>query len=178
MNVFIVSAHPEPQSFNVAMRDQTAAFFRDAGDDVVVSDLYAMNFNPVTSAADFGERKNADYLVYALKQRHGVKSQSIAPDIAAELEKLFWCDLLVLNFPLFWFSVPAILKDWIDRVFVSGSTYGGKRFYENGGLARRRAIVNVSLSGREHMFGEQTIHGPLDDMLRHLLRGSLSYVRF
>ena len=178
MNVFVVSAHPEPKSFNTAMRDQTVEVLRADGHEVVVSDLYEMDFNPIASAADFGAPTNPDYLVYALEQRNGVKTGSIAPDIAAELEKLFWCDLLVLNFPLFWFSTPAILKGWIDRVLVSGRTYGGKRFYENGGLAGRRAVVNLSLGGREHMFGETAIHGPLNDMLRHLLRGTLYYVGF
>ena len=178
MNVFIVAAHPEPKSFNVAMRDQAADFFRAAGHEVAVSDLYAMNFNPVAGAADFGERRDPDYLVYALEQRHGVETGTIAPDIARELEKLLWCDVLFLNFPVFWFSTPAILKGWIDRVLVSGRTYGGMRFYENGGLAGKQALVSISLGGRPHMFGEKAIHGRLEDMLRHLLRGTLHYVGF
>jgi len=178
MNVFLVTAHPEPKSFNRAMADQTATVMRDAGHEVVVSDLYAMDFNPVASGADFEARHNPDYLVYALEQRHGVKAGTIAPDIQQELDKLEKCDLLVLNFPIFWFSTPAILKGWIDRVLVSGRTYGGMRFYENGGLAGRRAAVSVSLGGRPHMFGDEGIHGPLTDMLRHLLRGTLYYVGF
>ncbi|MBA5790674.1 NAD(P)H-dependent oxidoreductase, partial [Escherichia coli] len=72
------------------------------------------------SAADFGVRKNPDYLVYALEQRENVAAHAIAPDIAAELDKLAACDLLILSFPLFWCSVPAIMKGWIDRVLVSG----------------------------------------------------------
>lgn len=176
MNVLIVHAHPEPQSFTAALRDQAVATLQGQGHQVQVSDLYAMHWNPLASAADFTQRDNPDYLVYALEQRLGVKSQTLADDIQQELDKLLWADLLILNFPMYWFSVPAILKGWIDRVLVSGVCYGGKRFYDQGGLAGKRALVTVTLGGREHMFGEGAIHGPLEDMLRPLLRGTLAYV--
>jgi len=176
MNVLMLHAHPEPQSFTSALRDQAVQSLEAQGHTVQVSDLYAMNWNPVASAEDFSERDNPDYLVYALEQRLSVKRQSLAPDIQQELDKLLWADLLILNFPIYWFSVPAILKGWIDRVLVSGVCYGGKRFYDQGGLAGKKALVTVTLGGREHMFGEGAIHGPLEDMLRPLLRGTLAYV--
>jgi NAD(P)H dehydrogenase (quinone) len=178
MNVLIVHAHPEPQSFTAALRDQAVTTLQAQGHDVQVSDLYAMNWNPVAAASDFSARENPDYLVYALEQRLGVKGQSIAADIQQELDKLLWADLLILNFPIFWFSAPAMLKGWIDRVLVSGVCYGGKRFYDQGGLAGKKALVTVTLGGREHMFGERAIHGPLEDMLRPILRGTLAYVGF
>ncbi|MHC5347890.1 NAD(P)H-dependent oxidoreductase [Metapseudomonas furukawaii] len=176
MNVLIVHAHPEPQSFTTALRDLAVETLQGLGHQVQQSDLYAMNWNPVASAADFTERANPEYLVYALEQREGVKSDRLAADIRGELDKLLWADLLILNFPLYWFSVPAILKGWIDRVLVSGICYGGKRFYDQGGLAGKKALVSLTLGGREHMFGEGAIHGPLEDMLRPLLRGTLAYV--
>lgn len=176
MNVLIVHAHPEPQSFTAALRDQAVQTLQAQGHQVQVSDLYAMAWNPVASAEDFSQRENPDYLVYALEQRLGVKSQSLAADIQRELDKLLWADLLILNFPIYWFSAPAILKGWIDRVLVSGVCYGGKRFYDQGGLAGKRALVTVTLGGREHMFGEGAIHGPLEDMLRPILRGTLAYI--
>lgn len=178
MKVLIVHAHPEPQSFTAALRDQAIATLQAQGHEVQVSDLYAMHWNPVASASDFTSRENPEYLVYALEQRLGVKSQSIAADIRQELDKLLWADLLILNFPIFWFSAPAMLKGWIDRVLVSGVCYGGKRFYDQGGLAGKKALVTVTLGGREHMFGEGAIHGPLEDMLRPILRGTLAYVGF
>ncbi|MDR6918702.1 NAD(P)H dehydrogenase (quinone) [Pseudomonas sp. 3296] len=178
MKVLIVHAHPEPQSFTAALRDQAVATLEAQGHEVQVSDLYAMNWNPVASADDFSSRENPEYLVYALEQRLGVKSQSLAPDIRQELDKLLWADLLILNFPIFWFSAPAMLKGWIDRVLVSGICYGGKRFYDQGGLSGKKALVTVTLGGREHMFGEGAIHGPLEDMLRPILRGTLAYVGF
>ncbi|VVP19297.1 NAD(P)H-dependent oxidoreductase [Pseudomonas fluorescens] len=178
MKVLIVHAHPEPKSFTAALRDQAVATLEAQGHEVQVSDLYAMNWNPVAGSDDFSSRENPEYLVYALEQRLGVKSQSLAPDIQQELDKLLWADLLILNFPIFWFSAPAMLKGWIDRVLVSGICYGGKRFYDQGGLSGKKALVTVTLGGREHMFGDGAIHGPLEDMLRPILRGTLAYVGF
>ena len=177
MNILIVHAHPEPQSFCTAMKDLAVATLGCAGHSVQVSDLYAMNWNPVASAADFPQRSNPDYLVYALEQRQAVKAGAIAADIAAELDKLLWADLLILNFPLFWCSVPAMLKGWIDRVLVSGVCYGGLRFYDRGGLAGKRALLSFTLGGQAHMFADEAaVHGDWEPMLRPLQRGTLAYV--
>jgi NAD(P)H dehydrogenase (quinone) len=151
---------------------------RGAGHRVEESDLYAMNFDPVASSDDFGERANGEYLVYALEQRHGFKAGSLAGDIQGEVEKLLAADLLILNFPMFWFSTPAILKGWIDRILLSGPCYGGLRFYDRGGLAGKKAWVTATLGGQPHMFGDSSVHGQINDMLRHLLRGTLAYVGF
>lgn len=177
MNILIVHAHPEPQSFCTAMKDLAVTTLSGAGHNVQVSDLYAMGWNPVASAADFPQRSNPDYLVYALEQREAVKRGDIAADIASELDKLLWADLVIFNFPLFWCSVPAILKGWIDRVLVSGTCYGGLRFYDRGGLAGKRALLSFSLGGQQHMFaGEDAVHGDWEPMLRPLQRGTLAYV--
>jgi len=139
MKVLIIHAHPEPQSFCSAMKDTAVETLTQLGHEVKVSDLHAMNWNPVASEKDFKKRSQEDYLVYALEQREGFKHGQLADDIQGELEKLQWCDVLIFNFPMYWFSVPAILKGWIDRVFVSGYCYGGKRFYDQGGLKGKKA---------------------------------------
>lgn len=175
MKALIVHAHPEPRSFSTALMSTAVEELRHQGHEVQVSDLYAMGFNPVASSADFNQRANPDYCVYALEQRHGVDTGTLAADIQAELNKLLWCDLLILNFPLFWCSTPAIMKGWIDRVLVSGKVYGGKRFYSQGGLKGKRALVSLTLGGQEHMFAADGVHGPMKDMLKHLLQGTLAY---
>lgn len=176
MKVLIVHAHPEQQSFCSAMRFAAAEVLTAKGHEVEVSDLYAQNFNPVAGAWDFIERKDPSYLSYALEQRYKPDGTHLAPDILAEIEKVEACDLLILTFPIFWFSVPAILKGWFDRVFVSGRFYGGRRIYGRGGMQGKKALVAATLGGREHMFGEDGIHGPFAGILRPVLQGTLGYV--
>lgn len=178
MKVLIVHAHPEPRSFSSAMCSTALDELQDKGHEVVVSDLYAQHFNPVASANDFCERRDASYLNYALEQRHAQEIRAVAQDIRAEIDKVLSCDLLILNFPIYWFSVPAILKGWIDRVFMSGVFYGGKRIYARGGMRGKSALVAATLGGPEHMFGAGAIHGELSGMLRHILQGTLGYVGF
>jgi NAD(P)H dehydrogenase (quinone) len=178
MKILIVHAHYEAQSFNASMKDIAVDTLTQAGHEVQVSDLYAMNWNPVASVADFKSINNPDYCVYALEQRKGFESGTLSEDIRAEIEKVEWCDMLILNFPIFWFSAPAILKGWIDRVFASGRFYGGKRFYDNGGMQGKKAMVTVTLGGQPHMFGPDAIHGEMDVMLRPILRGALAYCGF
>ncbi len=177
MHVHLVHAHPEPASFVAAMRDVICESLVARGDTVTVSDLYAMGFNPVLSAADFGARSRSDYLNCALEQRDGYRSGTLAPDLREEVDKVMRADLLAFTFPVFWFSMPAILKGWIDRVFLSGPFYGGRRIYGRGGLAGKRAIAAISLGGRRHMFGSGAIHGELEGgLLRHFFQGALGYV--
>ena len=88
MKIFIVHAHPEPQSFCSAMKDTAVETFQHLGHEVQVSDLHQMKWNPVASGDDFGVRSQPDYLVYALEQRESYKSGQLSPDIQAEIEKL------------------------------------------------------------------------------------------
>ena len=177
MIVHIIHAHSEADSFVAAMKNVILEQFNRSGTEITVSDLYAMGFNPVLSADDFTHRQQADHLVYALEQRKGYENKSLAADIQAEVDKVLRADLLVFTFPIYWFSVPAILKGWIDRVFLSGPFYGGKRIYGKGGLAGKRAFVVTSLGGREHMFGPGALHGELTTgMMRHFFQGCLGYV--
>ena len=144
MKAFIVFAHPEPQSYGSSLLRTAGHTLRQRGHEVVVSDLYAMGFNPVASANDFLERRFPEQLHYDREQKHAVEHSAFAPDIQAEIDKLLWCDLLILQFPLWWFSVPAMMKGWIDRVFVNGVAYGKGRRFDAGGLKGRKGMLALT----------------------------------
>ncbi|MET0375376.1 MAG: NAD(P)H-dependent oxidoreductase, partial [Rhizorhabdus sp.] len=110
MRALVVHAHSEPDSFVSAMRDVIVKTLRARDARIDQSDLHAMGFNPVLSAADFGTRKDRNHLTYALEQRHNFDQGSLASDIIAEIDKVRRADLVIFTFPIFWFSVPAILK--------------------------------------------------------------------
>lgn len=175
MQALIVHAHPEPRSFGAALRDTAALALRRAGHEVAVSDLYAMGFDPVVSRRDFTTVHNADRLNVSLEQRHAVAHGGLAPELAAELAKLQRADLLILQFPLWWFSLPAILKGWIDRVFVSGVVYGRRDMYENGRLKGKRALACVTTGGPAGAFGTDALNGDILDILMPLHRGTFAF---
>lgn len=179
MKVFIVYAHPEPQSFGAALLERAVHTLRAIGHEVIVSDLYAMNFNPVASAGDFKQRRFPAALQYDREQKFASQHGVFADDIQAEIAKLLWCDFLILQFPLWWFSVPAMMKGWIDRAFVNGVAYGaGGRRMDAGGLKGRRAMVATTTGCYPEMVAPDGLLGDLNVNLWHLHHGTLAYAGF
>jgi NAD(P)H dehydrogenase (quinone) len=179
MKVFIVFAHPEPhRSFGRALLDRSVETLQGSGHEVRVSDLYAMRFNPVASAEDFSSRRFPEALVYDREQKHAVQHDAVATDVEAELKKVLWCDLLILQVPLWWFSVPAMLKGWIDRVFMYGAVYGGGRRFDAGRLRGRRAMISTSTGAYPEMLGVGGLVGHVDVVLWPLQNGTLAYTGF
>ncbi|TDC73959.1 NAD(P)H-dependent oxidoreductase [Actinomadura sp. 7K507] len=180
MNVLWVFAHPERRSLNGALRDHGAATLRRQGHHVRHSDLYAMEWNPLVGPADFGHDPRGRLIVGAASERAHAAG-GLAPDIRAEQDKITWADALVVQFPLWWFGMPAILKGWFDRVFVQGFAFGvtdgdGRTLrYGDGGLAGRRALVITTAGARPTGLGPRGVHGNADDMLFPLLHGTLFY---
>lgn len=147
-NVLIVHAHPEQNSFCAALKHLAVKHFENKGYSVEVSDLYAMGFNPVGDQSDFKALKNPDYFKYQAEQVHAYEHDLFKDYLNEEMEKLEKCDILIFNFPLWWFGLPAILKGWVDRVFAMGFVYGnGKGVYDNGIYPNKRAFLSLTTGG-------------------------------
>jgi len=176
MKVLIVYAHPEPRSFGRALLERSVRTLESCGHEVVVSDLYAMQFNPVATGDDFTQRRFPDALQYDREQKQASKRRTFSDDIQAEIDKVLACDLLILQFPMWWFSVPAIMKGWIDRVFANGTMYGagGMRF-DNGGLKGRKAMLTFTTGCFPAMMEPDGLLGQRDVILWHLQYGTFGY---
>ncbi len=175
MNVFIITAHAEPQSFNGAMFRTAQETMIAAGHSVVVSDLYAMRFDPVSDRRNFTSVKDAAYFKQQIEEMHATEVGGFAPDIEAELRKAESCDLMIWQFPLWWFGLPAILKGWVDRVFAMGRTYGGDRLYENGVFKGKRALLSVTTGGPKEAYLPGGFNGDIEAILRPIHRGMLRF---
>ena len=178
MNVLIVHAHPEPRSFNGAMTQAAVAVLREAGHQVEVSDLYAMRFHAASDRSSFLAAKDPDYFKPQLEENFAVEAGGFAPDLEAEMRKLADCDLLIFQFPLWWFGLPAILKGWVDRVFAQGRFYGGGRVYETGVMRGRRAMLSFTTGGDADRYTEDGPHGDVMTLLRPIQRGMLYFIGF
>ena len=175
MKALIVVAHPEPDSFTLALAAAGRLSLEQQGWEVAVSDLYRMQFKAVLDRDDFTTVSNPDRFNVSLEQRHAWTHQGLAPDVAAEVARLLATDLLILQFPLWWFAAPAILKGWIDRVFLSGVVYGRNAMFERGRLAGKRALICLTTGGPAEAFGPNGLYGEIDDLLRPLHRGVLGF---
>ncbi|MFG3491583.1 NAD(P)H-dependent oxidoreductase [Streptomyces sp. NPDC047972] len=182
MKTLIVHAHPEPRSLNGSLKDLAVATLEGAGHEVRVSDLYAMNWKAVADAADYGAHASSPLRV-ARDSGRAFAAGALTPDVRAEQEKLLWADTVILQFPLWWYAMPAILKGWVDRVFTYRFAYGvgehsdtkyGERYGE-GTLAGRRALLSVTVGGPEAHYAARGINGPIDDLLFPIQHGILHY---
>src|SRR5262244_1507763 len=88
MNVLIVYAHPEPKSFNAALRDIAVSRLKQLGHSVQVSDLYEASFNPVAGPGDYAERANPEQYEYRTEMKHALKGTGYVSEIEGEQEKL------------------------------------------------------------------------------------------
>lgn len=178
MNILIVHAHPEPQSFNAALTDTARTALTAAGHTVTISDLYAQRFEPRSDRHNFTTTANPDFLKLQDEERHATEHDSFAPDIHAELAKLEACDALIFQFPLWWFGMPAILKGWVDRVFAAGRVYGNGKWYDRGAFAGKRAIASTTTGGPDTMYGPDGLGGDINTLMLPINRGVFSFVGF
>ncbi|MGB3511011.1 MAG: NAD(P)H-dependent oxidoreductase [Microcoleaceae cyanobacterium] len=176
MNIFIVYAHSEPKSFNGALKDLAVDLLTEKGHNVKISDLYAMKFQPVADREDFLELDNPDFFKYQIEQKIAYENGKLASDIVAEQEKLVWADFVILQFPLWWFSVPAIMKGWVDRVFTTGFAYGGGKMYDKGGLKGKKAMLSVTIGGGKPMYSKTGLNGDIEQILFPIHHGILYFV--
>ncbi|QDQ09792.1 NAD(P)H-dependent oxidoreductase [Streptomyces spectabilis] len=171
--ILVVSAHPEPRSLNASLTAFAVEHLRAAGHEVRVSDLYAMKWKATVDADDFPEHGPGERLHVMDVSERATLAGRLSADVVAEQEKLLWSDAVILQFPMWWFSAPAILKGWIDRVFTAGFAYGPQVAppYSEGPLAGRRALLSVTAGARATSFSDRGIHGRVEDVLHPLQHG-------
>jgi NAD(P)H dehydrogenase (quinone) len=178
MKTLLVLAHPESKSFNAALFQQATTTLVAAGHDVATSDLYAMKFNPVSDRCNFTETFNAIYFSQQAEEEHASQANGFSSDIEAELRKIETAELMILHFPLWWFSMPAILKGWVDRVFAFGRTYGSGRMYEKGVFRGKRAMLTLTTGGPKSIYIPGGFNGDIDAILRPIEPGILQFLGF
>jgi NAD(P)H dehydrogenase (quinone) len=129
----VVHCHPSEGSLVAAARDRVLAGLAAAGAEVRLTDLYADGFDPSFSALE--------------RARH--LEPGTDPSISRYADDLRWCDTLILVYPTWWSGQPAMLKGWIDRVWVNGVAWtltdGANRL--SPGLRNVRRLVAVTTHG-------------------------------
>jgi len=108
-NALIVTAHPVENSLSHTLAARIAARLREQGTQVEIADLHAEAFTPSMLRPD-------------LARYHGDAS-ALPADILREQQRVERADMLVFVFPVYWWSVPGLLKGWFDRVLTLNWAY-------------------------------------------------------
>ncbi|KFZ42248.1 flavodoxin family protein [Anoxybacillus flavithermus] len=137
MNTLVIYAHPNPNSFNAAIKETVQQTLTAKGHDVRVRDLYELRFHPVLSSEDFVQ----------------FSQHQIPDDIRIEQEHIAWADHIIFIYPTWWAGTPAILKGFIDRVFTNGFAF---QYTENGaeGLLKNKKAIIFQTTGQPKEFLE------------------------
>lgn len=134
----IVVAHPNRESFNQAIKEHLVAELETQNHQVRVRDLYALDFDPVLSLEEL--------------QRYDSQEGEIPAAVKAEQEEILWADHLIFIYPTWWWSMPAMMKGYFDRVFLPGFAFdvGGQGI--KGLLAGKKAwIIQTTGSDQDYI---------------------------
>jgi len=175
-----VYAHPRRDSLGERIfREGTHALAESH--TVLTSDLYVQNFDPVLRESDLGQLAGTEGN-FAELLGDAYAARQLPEDVRAEQQKVAEAELLIFQFPLWWYGMPAMLKGWFDRVLTAGFAHGDldeqtglPLRYGDGGLSGRKALIVVTAGDDERTLGPRGISGDLDALLFPLTHGVLWY---
>lgn len=133
MKHLIIYAHPNPESLNNHFKTTLVNHLQQNSHDVVVRDLYQLNFNPVLSLADMA----------------GQQKGQVADEVKLEQEFIDWADCITFIHPIWWTGLPAIMKGYIERVFSYGFAYRYDQGVQKGLLLGKQTVI-INTHGKSH----------------------------
>ena len=152
------------------LKDKALALFAKLKAEVKISDLYADNFKAIADWEDFSSQtEQGNNSQYFLAQQYAYTHELLKDDINAELHKITWAQHIIFQFPLWWFSTPAILKGWLDRVLVKGFAYDAGKIFNEGLLKGKTASLVVTTQSPESAYQVNGLHqARIDTFLHHI----------
>ena len=156
MKYLIVYAHPNLKSYNNAILEILTNKLKSKNHEVKVRDLYVNNFNPVLSGSDFEQFMQGQ----------------VPDDIKTEQQYISDADVLVFQFPIWWFQMPAILKGYIDQVFSKGFAYDIGPDGVFGLLNGKKCILINTTGGTAEQYND---YGFLEGITRTIDAGNFQF---
>lgn len=166
MKAHIVFAHPNLQSYNGQLRNTAIQTLQALGWSVSVSDLYQMKFKASADEKDFSSLYNVDFFDLQVEQQAAAQRKTFSADITREHHLLSEADLIIFQFPLWWYSMPGLMKGYIDRVFSMGWAYGGRQ-----ALKGKRILVSTTTGAPDFAWTPEK-RGTVYDIFKHLFVGT------
>lgn len=151
-SALIVLAHPERHSFNGFLADRAATTFHDLGLSASIADLYREHFDPVEGPQHYLVRRSLDRFIVMSEQKNSSAEGQFPNGVASELARVRKADLVIFQFPMWWYGPPAILKGWFDRVMLCGETYSSEQRYDRGVFRARNAMLSVTTGSPRDVF--------------------------
>ncbi|WP_269581125.1 NAD(P)H-dependent oxidoreductase [Roseibium sp. Sym1] len=144
----IVLSHPAQTSFNAAWARASETACRSFGDDVLLSDLYRLGFDPAERADHYPQGTATDPYDVLKTQQVASETDRLPSRVQAEVDKLRAADRIICHFPLWWFAPPAMLKGWCERVLVNGGMHDTGNRFDTGFFRGKSVLFCVSTGSK------------------------------
>lgn len=167
----IVLAHPEQRSLNGFLKDRAVSILRDKSYDVQVSDLYAEQFKSHVDKADYPFYGPEPFNVMKAGAI-GAQTNQLPADVAREKQRLTEADLIVLQFPIWWFTAPSIMHAYFEKLLIPGWAFGTP----TPALQDKHVLISVTTGGKEEDYQPEK-RGTIAQILYPMIFGSLKYCR-
>uniref|UniRef100_A0A5F9DT87 Ribosyldihydronicotinamide dehydrogenase [quinone] n=1 Tax=Oryctolagus cuniculus TaxID=9986 RepID=A0A5F9DT87_RABIT len=125
-----------------------------------------------------GAVSNPEVFSYGVEAYEACKKRCLTSDILEEQKKVQEADLVIFQFPLYWFSVPAIMKGWMDRVLCQGFAFDFPGIYDAGFLKGKLALLSLTTGGTAEMYTRTGASGDFRYFLWPLQHGALHFCGF
>ncbi len=156
MNYLIIYCHPNDKSFNRAVLQQVTEELYSTGEVIDICNLYLCGFDPVLNRTELQQ----------------MQTGGTPPDISGHQQRIADADRLVFIFPIWWVSMPALLKGYIDRVFAPGFAYRSTSEGVVPLLTDKQAILINTLGSR---YNEYKRSGMLDMIQKQFAAGIFNF---
>ncbi|EIF30869.1 putative NADPH-quinone reductase (modulator of drug activity B) [Burkholderia sp. Ch1-1] len=131
MKHLAVVAHPVENSFTMGLTRAYTDELEKLGHTQRTYDLYRMGFNPALNAQELSPAND---------------KHPVCADVAKAQDEIRAADVLAVIYPLWWMSMPAMMKGYIDRVFARGFAYESSHGAVRGLLGGKKAVL-ITCSG-------------------------------
>ncbi len=138
MRLLIIFCHPSRDSFGAAVLARATETLHMRGHDLRIRDLYREGFDPVLSETDW--------------TRYMSDPQANVARVQDHVDDLLWAEGLIVIYPTWYYGPPAVLKGWLDRVWLPGVSF--EPAHQKGRIARGK------LSNIRHFVGLTTSGSP------------------
>ncbi len=156
----VILCHPEVTSFNMAVAKAYCEEVEACGHETVLRDLYRMGFDPVLKSSEQPTAANF----------------AISPDVAAELDILMDATLIVLVYPIWFGTPPAMLKGYVERVLGAAFSYRAMQRSDAHSLMAGKHLFSITSSGTTRAWQEERgAWLSLRDVFDHYLRDAFSF---
>ncbi len=145
----LIIAHPNPRSLNYALKNIIEKILRESGYSVHLSDIYEMEKQGHSAVKPYGS----------------LQSEKDKELIKQEQQKIKQSLLTIIQFPLYWFTFPGLLKNYFETVWELGFAFGPGKFKESPLYDGRKVLFSITTQSKETDYSDSGLNGDISRTL-------------